>query len=57
MILNVTFKKDKETTNKVRFSGQITDRVSGSVYLTKEDAGDLTEIKFPVTIAQAVAVA
>jgi hypothetical protein len=53
MTINVTFKKDKETTNKIRFSGEITDRISGSIYLLKTDAGDRTEIKFPVSIVEA----
>ena len=45
--MEVTFKKDKETLNKVRFSNQEGDAV-GTIYLSKEQAGDKTEIKVTV---------
>jgi len=45
--MTVTFKKDKETTNKVRFNLQDGD-VVGTIYLNKNSAKDLTEITVEV---------
>ena len=45
--MTVTLIKDKETTNKVRFSQQKGD-VTGTLYLDKAKAGDKTELKIEV---------
>jgi hypothetical protein len=45
--MEVTFKLDKETLNKKRFTNQEGD-VVGTLYLSKEQAGDKTEIKVSV---------
>jgi hypothetical protein len=45
----ITFTKSKETDKKVRFDAPRDAKVTGSLYLTKEDAGDKTElpVEFP----------
>jgi hypothetical protein len=45
--MTVTFKKDKETKNKVRFANQEGD-VVGTIYLDLNNAKDLTEITVEV---------
>lgn len=47
--MTVTFKKDKETKNKVRFANQEGD-VVGTLYVSKEAAGEKTEITVEVTV-------
>lgn len=42
----VTLTKDKETKNKIRFSNDPSEAVSGSLYLAKELVGDVNAIKF-----------
>lgn len=48
----VTLKRDKETKNKIRFSNDPSEPISGSLYVNKASAGDLQEltIEVPVTI-------
>ncbi len=46
--MELVFKKDKDTQNKVRFVLQ-EGPVQGSIYVNKDQAGDRTEI--PVTVA------
>lgn len=47
----VTFKRDKETKNKIRFSNDPSLPISGSFYVSKELAGTTSEIKLSVTLA------
>lgn len=42
----VTLTKDKETKNKIRFSNDPSEPVSGSLYLAKELVGTVNAIKF-----------
>jgi hypothetical protein len=56
MQIQITLVKDKETQNKIRFTDP-NDTNYGSIYLPKEVAGDVTEIKFSVTLPAPVAVA
>lgn len=45
----ITLKRDKETKNKIRFSNDPSEKISGSIYVDKETAGDKTEIKVTIT--------
>jgi hypothetical protein len=46
---NITLKRDKETKNKIRFSNDPAEAISGSLYVSKELAGSLAEIKLAIT--------
>jgi len=45
----VTFKRDKETANKIRFALQ-DGEVTGTIYLSKEQAGEKQELAVAVTL-------
>lgn len=40
----ITLKRDKETKNKIRFSNDATEAISGSLYVAKELIGDQQSI-------------
>jgi hypothetical protein len=42
----ITLTRDKETKNKIRFSNEATEAISGSLYIAKELVGEVNAIQF-----------
>jgi len=48
----ITLTKDKETKNKIRFSNEPTDAISGSLYIAKELVGNVNAIQFAIELPE-----
>jgi hypothetical protein len=51
----ITLKRDKETKNKIRFSNDPSEPISGSLYVSKEAAGDKQSLTINVPVDLPVA--